>query len=314
MTGANTSKTINEIFRKWFVYVIFVVLVILFSLLTDRFMTVENILVVARQTVTIALLAFGMTFVITTGEIDLSVGSVVALTGMITTLTLYHGQGIFVASMAGILVGLTFGLANGLLTTQLGIPSFLVTLGTYGIARGIALTVTGTRTVVLFNQDFAVIWGTGNILGIPVSVLWVLLFLGICILLYNFTRFGNYIKATGGNKVAARYSGVKTNVVITGAFVISGLMAGVTGLLMVARINSGRPEMGAGFALDAITATILGGTLLSGGKGSIINAFTGAVIITMITNALVIMGIQSNIQMIIKGAIVILAVSINDRR
>ena len=300
-------------FRNWFVYIVLIVLVLVFALLNKRFATLENFMVIGRQSAVVAVLAFGMTFVITAAEIDLSIGSTVALSGMITAMLLVNNAGIVLSSMAGIAAGLIIGFINGIITAKLRIPSFLVTLGTAGIARGIALTLTGTKTVVLYDERFGSLWGSGTILGLPASVLWVVFFLVFSVLVYNYTRFGNYVKATGGNRVAARYTGINTDKVTIMVLAISGLLAGVAGLMMVSRINAGRPEVGADFALDAVTAVILGGTRLFGGKGSIINSLVGALIIGVITNALVILGIQSNIQMIIKGAIVIAAVSVSEK-
>jgi len=309
----NKKSDLISIFRNWFVYIVLVLLVITFSLLNERFASIENFLVIGRQSAVVAMLAFGMTFVITAAQIDLSVGSIVAIVGMITTILLQAGFGLIISSLAGITSGFIFGFFNGIITAKLGIPSFLATLGTSGIARGIALTLTDTKTVVLYNEKFSDLWGSGTLLGIPACIMWVVVFLILAVLLYNYTRFGNYVKATGGNDVAARYTGINTDRIVISVFSISGIMAGIAGLLMVARINSGRPEVGNDFALDAVTAVILGGTRLFGGKGSIINSLIGALLIGVITNALVIMGVQSNIQMIIKGAIVIAAVSVSEK-
>lgn len=307
------KNTVGSLIRNWFVLIVLLILVIIFSLLNDKFSTLENFMVIGRQTAVVALLAFGMTFVITTAEIDLSVGSIVGLVGMVSTLALLNGAGIFLSSLAGVATGTLFGLFNGIITAKLKIPSFLVTLGTLGIARGIALTLTNTITVVLYNKQFAKFWGSGDVFGIPTSILWVIFFLLLSVFVYNYTPFGNYVRATGGNRIAAKYTGINTDKITIAVFAISGFLSGVAGLMMVARINSGRPEVGADFNLDAVTAVILGGTRLFGGKGSIVNSLIGALIIGVITNALVILGIQSNIQMIIKGAIVIAAVSISDK-
>ena len=311
----NDTKKMNfvEVFRNWFVFIVLIGLVIIFSLLSNRFCSFENFMVIGRQTAVVALLAFGMTFVITAAEIDLSVGSIVGLVGMVATISLVNGAGLILSSIAGILTGTIIGLFNGIITAKLRIPSFLVTLGTLGIARGAALTVTNTKTVVLYDKSFAKFWGSGDILGIPTSIIWVLFFLLISIVVYNYTAFGNYVKATGGNKVAAKYTGINTDRIIIAVMTISGFLSGVAGLLMTARINAGRPEVGGDFNLDAVTAVILGGTRLFGGKGSIVNSLIGALIIGVISNALVILGIQSNIQMIIKGVIVIAAVSVSEK-
>jgi len=232
---------------------------------------------------------------------------------MMSTLSLIWGFGLFGASMIGILTGVTIGLVNGLITSKAKIPAFLVTLGMLEIARGISLTLTGTRTVVVYNKTFPEIWGAGNIFHIPVSLLWVILFLVICIILYNYTIFGNHVKATGGNPLAAKFSGINTDSIIIRVFVISGFLSGIAGLIMAARLGAGRPEVGSGMELDAIAAVILGGTDLYGGRGSVINTLIGAIIMGVIANGLIIMGLGASIQMIIKGTIIIAAVSLSKK-
>jgi ribose transport system permease protein len=310
----NFKDEIAQLWRSAFVYIVLVALIIIFSLINEKFFSLENFFVIGRQTAITAVVAFGMTFVITTAQIDLSVGSIVGVVVMVATLTLEAGFGPVIATLAGLLVGSFFGLANGVITTKLHIPSFLVTLGTLGIARGVAMTVTNNQTVVVYDQNFTRFWGAGDIFGVPISILWTLLFFVIALVLYNFTPFGNYVRATGGNVVAAEFSGINTDRIVIKAFLISGFLSAISGLMMVSRINAGRPEVGADLALDSITAVILGGTSLFGGKGSIVKTLVGALMITMITNALIIFGFQINVQMIVKGLIVIAAVSISEKQ
>lgn len=310
----NFKEEIVQLWRSAFVYIVLVALIIIFSLINEKFFSLENFFVIGRQTAITAVVAFGMTFVITTAQIDLSVGSIVGVVVMVATLTLEAGFGPVMATLVGLLVGSFFGLANGVVTTKLHIPSFLVTLGTLGIARGVAMTVTNNQTVVVYDQNFTRFWGAGDLVGIPISILWTLLFFVIALGLYNFTPFGNYVRATGGNVVAAEFSGINTDRIIIKAFLISGFLSAISGLMMVSRINAGRPEVGADLALDSITAVILGGTSLFGGKGSIVKTLVGALMITMITNALIIFGFQINVQMIVKGLIVIAAVSISEKQ
>ena len=323
MTGINNTPALGEnnrfsSFKKFFganfVYIVLIVLVTAFAFIDPRFFTLENFLIIGRQAAIVAVIAFGMTFVITTGQIDLSVGSIVGLVVMISTLSLQAGLGPVVSSIMGLLVGIAFGLFNGIITAKLGIPSFLVTLGTLGIARGIAMTVTNNNVVIVYDKGFTSFWGAGTILGIPISVLWTLLFFVLAVLLYNFTRFGNYVKATGGNSEAARFSGINTDRIVIISMLICGFLAAIGGLMMVARINTGRPEVGADLNIDSITAVILGGTSLFGGKGSVVRTFVGALIMVIITNALIIFGFQLNVQMIVKGIIVIAAVSISEKQ
>ena len=308
-----SSSLLRIKWRKWFIYIVFIALIFIFSFLNENFATLDNFMIIGKQAAIVGLLTFGMTFVITAAEIDLSVGSIVALVGMVSALCLEAGQSILVSSLAGIGTGVAIGFVNGLIVAKLKIPSFLVTLGTLGIASGIALTLTNTQAVTLYNQDFGMLWGNGYLFGIPTMILWLVAFLIITIIIYNFTPFGNYVRAVGGNRTAARYSGVKIDKVIMTVFLISGFLSAIGGMMMLARLNSGRPEVGSDLNMDAVTAVILGGTSLFGGKGSILNSFIGALIITVITNALVILGIESSIQSIIKGAIVIAAVSLSEK-
>lgn len=300
--------------RDWFVFFILIGLIVVFSLLSDKFFQLENFASIGRQTAMTSLIAFGATFVITTGNIDLSVGSIVGLVGVTAAIALRAGAGVVAGSLVGIATGTLIGLLNGLLTAKLRIPSFLVTLGTMQMARGVALTVTNTKAVIIIDNSFTKIWGAGTVVGFPASLLWTLLFFGICIWLYRYTYFGNYVKAVGGNKTAAMYSGIKVDRITILVFVIAGFLAGIAGLVMAARLKSGRPEVGSGLELDAVAAVILGGTALSGGRGKILNTLIGSLIMGVIVNGLIILGVQSNIQQIIKGAIIIAAVSLNKRQ
>jgi len=316
--GNTKERPVNKLkagssWHNWFIYLVLVALVIVFSLLNKHFFSLTNFGVIGRQTAMVSLIAFGMTFVITAAQIDLSVGSIVGLVGMTSTMALQCGCGIFGASIVGMLTGTLVGFVNGVITAKLKIPAFLVTLGMLGIARGISLTLTGTQTVVVYNKAFPAMWGAGAIYGFPASVLWVLLFLAITIIVYDYTVFGNHVKATGGNIIAAKFSGINTDGIIIKVLTISGFLSSIAGLLMTARLAAGRPEVGSGMELDAIAAVILGGTSLFGGRGSIIKTLIGALIMGVISNGLVILGLGSSIQMIVKGAIIIAAVSLSEK-
>ena len=310
---ASASAGSGSGWRSWFIYIVLGVLVIAFSLLNRQFFTLNNFKVIAGQTAMVSIIAFGMTFVITAAQIDLSVGSIVGLVGITSTLALQWGVGLAGASLVGILTGTLIGLINGVITAKARIPAFLVTLGMLGIARGIALTVTKTQTVVVYDKSFPAFWGAREIIGVPVSILWVLVFFTLAKILYDSTVFGNHVKATGGNMTAARFSGVKTDRIIIKVLTLSGFLSSIAGLIMAARLASGRPEVGSGMELDAIAATILGGTSLFGGRGSIVNTLIGALIMGVISNGLIFLGLESSIQMIVKGAIIILAVSLSEK-
>ncbi len=300
--------------RKWFIYSVLFALIILFSILNKNFFSVSNFGNIGRQAAMVSIIGFGMTFLITAANFDLSVGSVVALVSIISASSLEWGLGIAGASLAGIATGTLIGLVNGLIVTKVKIPSFLVTLGMMGIARGAALTITGGSSVTIYSKEFKVFWGAGMLAGIPIALLWVLLILAASYVLYNHTVFGVHVKATGGNIIAARYSGINTDRIIVKSFLIVGFCASIAGLVLTSRLGTGRPEIGNGLEMDAIAAVILGGTSLFGGRGSVINTLIGALIMTIITNGLIILGIEYSLQMIIKGVIIIAAVSVTEKK
>jgi ribose transport system permease protein len=275
-------------------------------------MTVQNLQNIGRQTAMVSFVALGTTFVITTGNIDLSSGSIIGLVGVLSALCLKNGLGIAVASLVGIITGVVAGLANGLLVAKLKIPAFLVTLGTMGIIRGLALTATGTKAVNITVDNFAKLWGASSFLNFPTSILWTILLFILAFWLYQYTSFGNYVKAVGGNLQSAVFSGINVNKTIISVFLIAGIMSAIAGLIMAARLKSGRPEVGSGMEMDVIAAVVLGGTALSGGKGKIFNTVIGSLIIGVIINGLTIMGAQTNIQQVIKGIIIIGAVSLSE--
>ncbi len=304
--------------RSWFIYLALILLIIAFSLLDSKFLTLGSFRVIGQQTAMVALMAFGMTFVITAAQIDLSVGSIMGLVGVMAAFGLQWGLGIAGASLLGIATGTCIGFVNGVVTAKLRIPAFLVTLGMLGAVRGLALMITGTRTVVMYNDLFPRVWGA------PISILWVAVFFVTCILMYNHTAFGNYVKATGGNMTAARFSGINTDRVVIQVMMLSGFLSSIAGLLMAARFAGGRPEVGAGLELDAIAAVILGGTSLFGGRGSIVRTLIGALIMGVISHGLVVAlskflsgsvgsGIESGIEMMVKGVIIVAAVSLSEK-
>ena len=314
MRTDNNKSSALLFFQDHLVYVVLLVLVTVFSLLNKNFFQMENFIGIGRQTAIVSVIAFGMTFVITTGGIDLSVGSVLALSGLLAALTLKATGSVLLATLVGILAGGLQGFVNGFLVAKMKIPAFLATLGMMSIARGISLTITNTKTCVLMNQTASNLWGNGTaILGIPMSIVWTLLLFAGAIVLYHYTPFGNYVKAIGGNITSALYSGVSVNKILMITYTLTGLLCGVSGLLMTARLGGARPEIGAGMELDAVASVVLGGTAVSGGKGNVVNTLIGSLIMGVITNGLIILGIQSNIQQIFKGAIIILAVALGSR-
>jgi ribose transport system permease protein len=309
----------NKIFsgfnvREWVILFALIIIVIIFSTVSDRFATLANFEVILRQVAILAVLSFGMTFVISTGGIDLSIGSTIALIGILTAFALKAKMSVLAASCIGLGIGGLIGFTNGIITAKVKIPPFLVTLGLMSVLRGTAMVITKTYPVQVFNKDFVKIWGNGYIGAIPAIVLWAAVIFAVAQVFYVYTPFGNYVRAIGGNALAAKYSGVNVDKTLVMVYVLNGMFAGFAGLMMLARMSTARSDIGTDSAMDAITATVLGGTSMFGGKGSISFTFVGALIITVLSNGLVILGVDANVQLILKGIIVILAVSFSSKK
>ena len=296
---------------NYLVYILFIIVITIFALwLGTTFFSETNILNIVRQTTMISIMAIAMTFVIGGGNIDLSIGSIAGLVGLITALILESTGSILLSVFSGIILGAGIGLINGLFVTVVGIPAFLVTLGMMGIIRGFAMWVTGTVPVPIHNATYTFLFGLGTVGVIPTLLLWTIFFLIIgCIALY-FLPYGRQVLAIGGNKLSAKYTGVKVGLITTLTFVFSGAAAAFAGILYTGRLQSARWTFGDGDELSVIAAVILGGTALSGGSGNIVGAVVGALLIGTINNGLIIGGLTVSQQMIIRGAIIILVVSL----
>jgi ribose transport system permease protein len=257
-------------------------------------------------------MAVGMTFALCAGEIDLSIGSVVAISAMITALLLRHTN-IAVAVLGGLCTGIVVGFVNGFFVTRVRIPSFIVTLGMGAIAGGFARLITNLTSVPVDNDTFNFIFGSGNIGPISVLFLWTLALLTLGQLVLRKTSFGRYVLATGGNKVSAIYSGINTNRVKMAVLVMNGALASLAGILYTGRLHGARYTLGDSDLLLVIAAVIIGGTSLFGGKGTVIGAIIGSLIMGMINNGLVLMGLNVSLQMIFRGVIIIASVSLSLR-
>jgi ribose transport system permease protein len=300
--------------RPYMLYIAFVILLIVFSLSSPWFLSVDNFLNIGRQTTLVSIIAVGMTFVIIARQIDLSVASTLALSGMAAALAMSQiNNSWVVGAVAGLGTGALVGLMNGILTTQLSIPSFLVTLGTLSMARGLAMMVTSTKPVIITNETYFAIFGEGTFLGMPVPIAWTLAAMIVGILLLHYNVFGRRIYAVGGNPTAALYSGINTKWVTTAAFVLTGTLAGLAALVLSARSHAARPDVVQGMELDVIAAVILGGCSLFGGRGYILGTLFGSLIIGTLNNGLVLLGVSSPMQLVIKGAIIVAAVAFTKR-
>ncbi|MDQ0000697.1 ABC transporter permease [Pseudarthrobacter sulfonivorans] len=297
--------------RRYVIYIGFVVVFVFFAiLLRDQgFMSPNNLLNIFRQTATITVMAVGMTYVIACAEIDLSVGSVAGLSSVCTAMVLSQ-WGLIPGILAGLAVGLVVGSINGALVSLLGIPSFLVTLGMLGIAVGVAQWITASAPQPILNDTFNMLFGSGNFGPVPGLVVWSAIFVAIGAVVLNRTRFGRQVLATGGNRNAADFTGINTKRIKFQVLLISGMAASVAGMLYAGRLQSGRFQWGAGDELSAIAAVILGGTSLFGGFGSIVGTLFGALLIGLINNGLILAGLDSSQQQVVRGAIIILAVAL----
>ena len=289
--------------------------IFIFFALTLRdsgFLTIDNQLNILRQTAFVSIMAFGTTFALSAGEIDLSIGQVVALSAMVTAILLRDANAV-VAVLAGMSVGLVTGLANGVLTTRLRVPSFLITLGMSGIVGGLSRWITNLQPVPVLDDRYTFIFGSGNVGPLPTLFLWTLVALLVAHVAFRKTTFGRELLATGGNRVAARYSGIDTTRVRIAALVICSLTASLAGLLYVGRLHSARYTLGETDLLTVIAAAVIGGTSMAGGRGSIVGALLGSLVMGVLNNGLILMGFSVTEQDIARGVIIIVAVALSLR-
>jgi ribose/xylose/arabinose/galactoside ABC-type transport system permease subunit len=280
------------------------------SIARPVFLSSENILNVLRQVSMNGILAIGITFVILTGGIDLSIGAVVAVVSVIIGRLLEQGHSVPAAMLWGMSGALAFGIINGILIAYGQLPPFIATLSTMAIARGFALVYSNGRPYLILAKSFLTI-GKGNTLGIP-NPIWILLV--VCVLAYTvltFTIFGRHVYAFGGNRQAAKLAGIRTKLVEIAVYVISGVLAGVTAIILSARIGSGQPTAGQSYEMDAIAAAAIGGTSMVGGSGTVIGTVMGFIIIGIMINSLTLLGVSSFYQQIVKGVIIMSAVMLD---
>jgi ribose transport system permease protein len=301
--------------RQYIIYIAFVLVFLYFAITLhgSGFLTSTNLLNILRATATISIMAVAMTFVIGAAQIDLSVGAVAGLASVTTAMSIHHwGMG------AGILVGLATGLAvgcvNGALVAVLAIPSFLVTLGMLGIAHGIAMWITNTEPQPILDGTYNSVFGLGDVGPVPALVVWTLVIVVIGHVVLRKTSYGRRVLATGGNAVAARFSGIDTRKITFLVLAAMGLLAGLAGMLYAGRLQSGRFQWGEGDELSVIAAVILGGTSLFGGRATVIGSLLGSVMIGLINNGLILAGLESSQQEVVRGVIIVGAVALARRK
>ena len=308
---ARRSRFATLDWRRYVIYIGFVVIFIFFAILLgdQGFLSPNNLLNILRQTATITVIAVGMTYVIACAEIDLSVGSVAGLASVVTAMAVAN-WGVVAGVIAGLLVGVVVGSINGGLVAGLGIPSFLVTLGMLGIAFGMAQWITDSAPQPILSYAYNLAFGSGNLGPFPGLVVWMAIFVAVGAIVLSKTRFGRQVLATGGNRMAAEFTGINTKRIKFEVLLISGMVAAFAGMLYAGRLQSGRFQWGQGDELSAIAAVILGGTSLFGGAGSVIGTLFGALLIGLINNGLILAGLDASQQQVIRGAIIILAVAL----
>jgi len=305
----NTMKYMSELTTV----IALIILMAVITIINSNFLTANNLLNLLLQVTSNALIAFGMTFVILTGGIDLSVGSILALSSALTAGLLGSGMPVTLAILISLILGCILGMMNGLLISYGKLAPFIVTLATMTIFRGATLVYTNGNPITKGLSDTFLFQflGQGYIVGIPFPVIIMFIVFIVLYVLLHKTAFGKSVYAIGGNEKAAYISGVKLNKVKIIIYSISGIMASISGLIITSRLSSAQPTAGASYEMDAIAAVVLGGTSLSGGKGRILGTLIGALIIGVLNNGLNIIGVSAFWQQVVKGVVILIAVLID---
>ena len=291
------------------------VLIFLFFAITlggESFLTTKNLANIVLQTAPATVMAVGLVFVLSAGEIDLSFGAIVALAALVAAIAM-RNQPMIVGVLAGLGTGAAAGAVNGLLVAYGRLPSFLVTLATMGVIAGIGRSISDLQSIPVISPGFISFFGGGSLAGIPSLIIWTLAAIAFGHLVYRHTRFGAHVLAVGDNPRAALVSGIKVARIRLSVLILSGACAGLAGLLYAGRLQSARYTLGESDLMTVIAAVIVGGTALNGGKGTIFGALVGSLMMGMLNNGLILMGLSVSYQMIIKGLIVLVAVAISLR-
>jgi ribose transport system permease protein len=297
-------------FREAGILFVLIALCVILSIVAPRFLTLRNVTNVVRQFSVIAIMSVGMTYVIITAGIDLSVGSIIALSGCMTAWFLVEGYPIWLSVLIGLALGTLTGIVNGLLIVKVRLAPFIATLGTMGIARGVVLALTMGYPIQPFPEAFEVI-GRGYLgpIPIPVVIMTVMVIAGHTFL--SRTTIGRYIYYVGSNPTAARLSGLNVGRILILVYTVAGLLSGLAAVVLVSRLTSAQSNMGTGWELDAIAAVVIGGTSLAGGEGSVLGSLIGAALMGVIKNALILLGVNVYWQSVVIGIVIVLAVALD---
>ncbi|WP_306417017.1 ABC transporter permease [Halobacillus sp. Marseille-P3879] len=308
--GMKFGQSVTLVWHRLGMILILILLCIVMSFVAPNFLDASNLTNILKQVSVTAILAAGMTIVILTGGIDLSVGSIVALSGVVSVMASQAGVHPVLAMLLGVGAGYLVGFINGVFTAKAGLPAFIVTLASMTYVRGLAYVSSGGYPVVLESNTFRFI-GSGSIFGIPTPIYLMMLVYLIMFYVLKYTMFGRNIYAIGGNAEAARLTGIKVKKTLVNVYSISGLLAGLGGVVLAGRLYSGQPTAGNMYELDAIAAVILGGSKLTGGVGKIQGTIIGVLIMGVITNGLTLMDVSYYSQLVVKGGVILAAVLID---
>lgn len=307
-TGVKASKGFSGIFKKFGLLFVVLGIMIIMTIVSPVFLTSTNLLNVLRQVSIYGIMATGMTFVIMLGGIDLSVGSILAVSGVISgSIIVANPNAVFIAIIAAVGASAVFGLFNGFFVAQFKMPAFVATLATMTIARGFSLVYANGRPYILTSEPFKVI-GQGYLIGIPIPVIILIVIVALMFILLHKTKFGRYTYAIGGNENAAIMSGVKVKRVKLLIHTLNSALAGVAGVILASRINSGQPAVGVAYEMDVIAGVVIGGTSLAGGSGTMFGTILGTIIIGLLKNSLTLLNVSSYWQQIVQGSIILGAV------
>ena len=300
--------------QRYVVYIGFLAIFLFFAIVLrdGGFLTVRNLSNIVLQTAPITIMAIGLVFVMSAGEIDLSIGSIVAVSALAAAVTMSQ-YGMLAGILAGLGSGLVIGLINGFLVAYVKLPSFLVTLATLGLFAGVSRSMTDLRSIPVTDSLFTGIFGSGTLFGIPSLVWWTVIAIALSHIVFRETRFGAHVLATGDNARAAAVCGISVPRIRLAVLTLSGVIAGLAGLLYAGRLQAAKYTLGETDLMTVIAAVIVGGTLLNGGKGSIIGALVGSLMMGMLNNGLILMGLSVSDQMIVRGFIILAAVAVSLR-